>query len=65
MGFIREPEGVDFVITSSPTIKEDIAFISSCVQQHKEQAKVDKNINAKRDTKHNHRISHLTEHLIK
>jgi len=52
MGFIREPKGVDFVITSSPTIKEDIAFISSCIQQHKEQVKVNKNVNTKHDMKH-------------
>jgi hypothetical protein len=35
MGFIREPEGVDFVIAPSLTVKEDIACISNYIQQHK------------------------------
>ena len=52
MGFIREPKGVDFVITPSPTIKEDIAFISSYIQQHKVQIKVNKDSSAKHNTKH-------------
>ena len=51
MGFIREPAGVDFVIAPSPTITDDIAFISSCIRQHKTQIKVDENVNAKRNTK--------------
>jgi len=50
MEFIREPKGVDFVITPSPTIKEDIAFISSCIRQHKTQIKADKNVNTKSNT---------------
>jgi hypothetical protein len=43
MGFIREPEGVDFIIAPSQTAKEDIAYISNCIQQHK-QLNTDKNI---------------------
>ena len=39
MGFIREPEGIDFVIAPSPPVKEDIAYISSCIRQHKENDK--------------------------
>ena len=35
MGFIREPIGVDFVITPSPAVVEDVAFISTRIQQHK------------------------------
>jgi hypothetical protein len=35
MGFIREPEGIDFVIAPSPTVKEDIACISNYIQQQK------------------------------
>jgi len=38
MGFIREPEGVDFVIAPSQTVKEDVAVISNYIQQHKAQA---------------------------
>jgi len=37
MGFIREPEGVDFVITPSQTAKEDITFISDHIQTYKTQ----------------------------
>jgi len=37
MGFIREPEGVDFVIAPSQTVKEDVVVISSYIQQHKMQ----------------------------
>ena len=37
MGFIREPEGVDFVIAPSLTQKEDIAFINNYIQKHKAQ----------------------------
>ena len=50
MGFIREPEGVDFIIAPSPTIKEDIAFISSCIHQHKTSEKADKILNIKHNT---------------
>jgi hypothetical protein len=39
MGFIREPEGVDFVIEPSTTAKEDIAFISNFIRRHKEKCK--------------------------
>jgi len=38
MGFIREPEGVDFLIAPSQTAKKDISFISNYIQQHKMQA---------------------------
>ena len=37
MGFIREPEGVDFLIAPSQTAKEDVVFISNYIQQHKKQ----------------------------
>ena len=39
MGFIRESEGVDFVIAPSLTTKEDVSFVSSYIEQHKKQAK--------------------------
>jgi len=39
MGFIREPEGVDFVIAPSQTAKEDVVFISNYIQEHKTQAR--------------------------
>jgi hypothetical protein len=39
MGFIREPEGVDFVIAPSLTVKDDIAYISRCIQQQKSKEK--------------------------
>jgi hypothetical protein len=35
MGFIREPEGVDFIIAPSLAVKDDIAYISRCIQQQK------------------------------
>ena len=35
MGFIREPKGVDFIISPSQTAKEDIVFISNYIQEHK------------------------------
>ena len=37
MGFIREPEGVDFLIALSQAVKEDVTFISNYIQQHKRQ----------------------------
>ena len=37
MGFIREPEGVDFVIVPSQTVKEDVIVISKYIQEHKAQ----------------------------
>ncbi|MDR3266156.1 MAG: hypothetical protein LBT24_01110 [Tannerella sp.] len=51
MGFIREPEGVDFVIAPSLTAKEDIAYISSCIRQHKTKDKADKRIQNKANAK--------------
>jgi len=46
MGFIREPEGVDFIITPSQTAKEDVIFISNYIQEHKAE-KVRNTINGK------------------
>ena len=42
MGFIREPEGVDFVIVPSQTIKEDVIVISNYIQEHKAQVEQSK-----------------------
>ena len=39
MGFIREPEGVDFIIAPSQSVKEDVVAISNYIQQHKIQVK--------------------------
>lgn len=36
MGFIREPEGIDFVIAPSQSAEDNIAFISNYIRQHKE-----------------------------
>jgi hypothetical protein len=38
MGFIREPEGVDFVIAPSQTVEKDVVVISNYIQQHKTQS---------------------------
>jgi hypothetical protein len=35
MGFIREPQGVDFFIAPSPSVSEHIACISNYIQKQK------------------------------
>ena len=47
MGFIREPQGVDFVISPSQTAKEDVGFISNYIQQHKTWKDTDKQLKSK------------------
>ncbi|MDR3261886.1 MAG: hypothetical protein LBT78_08645 [Tannerella sp.] len=42
MGYIREPEGVDFVIAPSPNTEKDIACISAYIQANKAKTKANK-----------------------
>ncbi|SFQ34039.1 hypothetical protein [Flavobacterium akiainvivens] len=39
MGYIKEPEGVDFVIESTPLTKREAKEISDFIKSRKEEAK--------------------------
>ena len=51
MGHIKEPQGVDFIIKSSPLTKEQEMAVSVYIKEYKAKSKVKKVTQALRNTK--------------
>ena len=49
MGYIREPEGVDFVVNSEPISPLEISQISDVISHYKKTGEVKKILPSKRD----------------
>ena len=57
MGYIKEPEGVDFIIKSEPLTEKDREQISRFIQEYKQRNRTDKEKTSanrkKKNTAHN------------